>query len=189
MIGNCSYIQPRNESAEAPTMTYSNMDQAQNACARGTRKNVRGKLWRILSLSSVTSALGGFIRSVLGRDTELSYHDRMTWKENGERDLGTDVSVAVLRIASERPDRIASHELLKLAVPAFVVWDREMAKSKPVLLDDYWEQLISSISKNRMVPGNIIREGYATHHPQFGFRITTYGIDFLKKKGFRPYWP
>lgn len=163
------------------------MGQSEKTIARGTRENASGKPGRISSLSAVKSALRGFFRAILGKGVELSDSRQMTWKENGERDLETDVSVAVLRIASEQSDRIASHELLRLAVPGFVVWDKEMAKSRSVLSDKYWEQLISNICKNRMAPGNILREGYATHHPQFGFRITNDGREFLRSKGFKVY--
>lgn len=185
MIGNGSYIQRRDELAEAPTMTFPNMGQPQNAAARNKRKSVPGKSGRFMSLSAFKSALGGFIRALSRREARLSDSPQMTWKENGERDLDADVSIAVLRIASEQSDRIASHNQLRFAVPGFVLWDREMTKSGFVLSDEYWEKLISNIRKNRMKPGNILREGYATYHPKFGYRITNDGREFLMSKGYK----
>lgn len=112
----------------------------------------------------------------------------MTWKENGERDLEADVSVAMLRIAANQSNRVVSDDQLKRLVPGFVVWDSELAKTKPVRSPEFWEEQVSRILNNRMADGNIIRKGYALHHPGWGvFRVTHEGVDFLKKKGFNVY--
>lgn len=35
-----------------------------------------------------------------------------------------------------------------------------------------------------MKPGNMLREGYAVHHPDFGYRISDKGLEFLERKGY-----
>lgn len=115
-------------------------------------------------------------------------HSQMTWKENGERDLEADVSVAMLRIAANQPNGVVSNDELKRAVPGYIVWNMDLAKTEPVRSPEFWEQLICGIFNNRMAHGNIIREGYASHHPDWGlFRITKDGVEFLKNKGFNVY--
>ena len=111
----------------------------------------------------------------------------ITLKENGERDLEADVSIAVLRIASEQPGGSASNWLLKLAVPSFVAFDDEVRKAGDPPPDEFWEEQISQICKNRLEEGNMLRNGYAAHHPDYGFRITDYGREFLRSKGYRGY--
>ena len=109
----------------------------------------------------------------------------ITWKENGERDLEADVSIAVLRIASEQPGGSASHSLLWLAVPAFVAIDDQMRKSGTLPTKEFWADQVSRICKNRLEEGNMLRNGYAAHHPDYGFRITKDGREFLRSKGYR----
>ena len=46
--------------------------------------------------------------------------ETMIWKENDERDLETNVSVAMPRIAANKSNRVVSVEELKMFVPGFV---------------------------------------------------------------------
>ena len=141
--------------------------------------------WRIASLLETVSELWDRIRKGLFGPIDYKRRGDITLKENGERDLDADVGVAVLRIASEQSDNIASYSMLKQAVPAFVKWDHEMMSSRTPPPDEFWENLITSITSNRRAEGNILWNGYATHNPNLGFRITWKGVEFLKKKGYR----
>ena len=100
-------------------------------------------------------------------------------------DLEAEVSLATLRIAARQPDGVASRSLLKLVVPAFVMAaDADKWRSGPIPKSDFWEEAISRICKNRMNPGNMLYEGYAVHHPDFGFRISHKGLEFLEREGY-----
>ena len=101
-------------------------------------------------------------------------------------DLDAAVSLATLRIAARQPDGVASHSLLKQVVPAFVISaDQSKWVSGLIPKSDFWEEAISRIFKNRMEHGNILREGYAVHHPDFGFRISDKGLRFLEREGYK----
>ena len=153
--------------------------------ARAMRETECRRPGRIASALETVAELWDRIRKALFGPIEYKHRGEITLKENGERDLEADVGVAILRIASEQSNNIASYPLLRQAVPAFVEWDQEMMKSRTPPPDEFWENLVSRISQNHMADGNILRNGYATHHPQSGFRITWKGCEFLKKKGYR----
>lgn len=98
--------------------------------ARAMRETESRSLRRIASLLGTVSEFWEHIRNALFGRFEYKHKGEITLNENGERDLEADVGVAILRIASEQPNNIASLPLLRLAVPAFVEWDREMKKSR-----------------------------------------------------------
>ena len=102
------------------------------------------------------------------------------------RDLEAEVSLATLRIAARQPDGIVSHSELRQVIAAFVMSaDPSKWGSTPTPKSDFWEEAISGICKNRMKPGNMLREGYAVHHPDFGFRISDKGLEFLEREGYK----
>ena len=65
--------------------------------------------------------------------------------------------------------------------------ERLMMKSETPPSDEFWEEQISQICKNRLEEGNMLRNGYAAHHPDYGFRFTKVGREFLRSKGYRGY--
>lgn len=154
--------------------------------ARAMRETESGRPGRrIASVLETVAEFWGRIRKAFLGPIEYKHRGEITLKENGERDLEADVGVAILRIASEQSNNIASYPLLRQAVPAFVKWDDQMKKSRTPPPDEFWENLITSITSNRRAEGNILWDGYATHNPNLGFRITWKGVEFLKKKGYR----
>ena len=153
--------------------------------ARAMRETESRRPGRIASALETVAELWDRIRKALFGPIEYKHRGDITLKENGERDLEADVGVAILRIASEQSSNIASYPLLRTAVPAFVEWDHEMMSSRTPPPDEFWENLITSITTNRRAEGNILWNGYATHNPNSGFRITWKGVEFLKKKGYR----
>lgn len=159
--------------------------RSERSSAHAMREIEKRRPGRTASLLENVSEFWDRIWKALFGPVEYKHRGDITFKENGERDLEADVGVAILRIASEQPDNIASLPLLRLAVPAFVEWDQEMKASRTPPPDEFWEKLIDNISRNHLAVGNILRDGYATHHPQSGFRVTWKGCEFLKKKGYK----
>ena len=98
--------------------------------ARAMREAESRRPGRIASVLEAVAEFWDRIRKAMFGPIEYKHRGEITLKENGERDLEADVGVAILRIASEQSDNIASLPLLRLAVPAFVEWDQEMKKSR-----------------------------------------------------------
>ena len=101
------------------------------------------------------------------------------------RDLEAALMLATLRVAA-RLGGVVSHSDLRQVVPAFVMSsDPDKWGSAPIPKSDFWEEAISKMWKNRMEPGNILYEGYGVRHPDFGFRISDNGLQFLEREGYK----
>lgn len=103
---------------------------------------------------------------------------------NANRVTESDVAIATLRIAASRPDRTATFYRLRKELPGYLnlsAADRVQSETRPN--EELWEQLIRNIKSHYESPGNIIYEGYASHVPRVGYRITDAGLRLLKRKG------
>jgi len=96
-----------------------------------------------------------------------------------------DVAFATLQIAAGRTDGTATFHRLKKELPDYLKLSAEdQAQSLTRPNEELWEQLIRNIKSHSDTPGNIICEGYATHVPRVGYRITDSGRRYLKRKGY-----
>lgn len=96
-----------------------------------------------------------------------------------------DVALATLQIAASRPNGTASFRRLKKELPNYLKLSAEdQAQSMTRPNEELWEQLIRNIKSHSDTPGNVICEGYATHVPRVGYRITDSGRRYLKSKGY-----
>lgn len=119
------------------------------------------------------------MRRILGQlreDTMPKSHNRVTEVE---------VGIAVLRIAASRPDGTATFQCLKKEMPDYLNLSHEdQTQSLTRPNEELWEQQIRNIKSHSEAEGNIICEGYATHVPRVGYRITDSGKRYLQKKGY-----
>jgi hypothetical protein len=96
-----------------------------------------------------------------------------------------EVAFATLQIAASRPNGTATYQRLKKELPNYLKLSAEdQAQSLTRPNEELWEQLIRNIKSHSDTPGNIICEGYATHVPRVGYRITDRGRRYLKSKGY-----
>ena len=101
--------------------------------------------------------------------------------------LEADISMAMLKIASERPMGIAEFSLLKKELPAYVnLPGVEVSKPSDNPGDEYWEEQFRKIAANFGKRGNLLSEGHIKKVPDVGFRITSKGRRYLRSKGFVP---
>lgn len=92
----------------------------------------------------------------------------------------TEVALALLRVADQQPNGIATFRRLLVEVPKHLHLspdDHTPAKDSPRRA--HWEHVLRSIKLRADEPGNIIREGYAERIPRVGYRITEAGRAYL----------
>lgn len=97
----------------------------------------------------------------------LTQDDRVT--EN-------QVAFAIVQIAKNRPDGIATFDLRRKEVPNYVklsLDDQAQSQTRPN--EELWEQLIRNIQSHHNSAGNYIREGYLIHVPDVGYQVTDAG--------------
>lgn len=96
----------------------------------------------------------------------------------------TDVALALLRIASEQPEGIATFRRLLVEVPKRLdLSARDVLPARDNPGRCHWEHVLRSIKLHAAEPGNILREGYAESIPRIGYRITDAGRAFLQNPG------
>lgn len=103
---------------------------------------------------------------------------------NGNRTTEFEVALATLRIAASRPDGKATFYRLRRELPQYLnlsAGDMTQSTTRPG--EQLWEQLIRNIKSHSDTPGNIICDGYATHVPRVGYRITDSGRHYLNNEG------
>lgn len=106
-------------------------------------------------------------------------------RKRQDRTTEHEISIAVLRIAAERPDGVATLHMIKRLIPDLLdltAADRVQSTTRPN--EEMWEQQIRNIKSHFDVPGNIIHEGYAKHIPRVGYEITDSGRRYLKREGY-----
>ncbi len=96
----------------------------------------------------------------------------------------TDVAVAVLRIANQQPNDIATFDQIRCEAPGLLnlsTGDRRQSNERPN--EQMWEQLIRNIKSHDKTKGNFICEGYLVHVWGVGYRITDAGRAHLENLG------
>ena len=94
----------------------------------------------------------------------------------------SDVALAALQIAAGQANGVATFHRLKREVPNYVhlsAADHVQSVTRPN--EEVWEQLIRNIKSHYDTPGNFICEGYLTHVPRVGYRITDSGRRYLAR--------
>jgi len=97
----------------------------------------------------------------------------------------TNVAIAVLRIAEQRADGLATFARIKKDAPALLnlsAADQRQSDTRPN--EEVWEQLIRNIKSHYEAEGNFIAEGYLVHVPRAGYRITDAGRAHLRNLGY-----
>ena len=87
-----------------------------------------------------------------------------------------EVAFAIVQIAKARPDGVATFARCKREIPLHLdlsAGDRRRSQTRPN--EQMWEQLIRNIKSHYESEGNYIFEGYLTHIPRVGYRVTDAG--------------
>lgn len=90
------------------------------------------------------------------------------------------VALIAVAIGTERLDGIASYSALRKEVPKrhrLSAMDLIQSKKRP--REKMWEQKIRNIKSHYQSEGNFIYEGYLTHVPRIGYRVTPSGRKLL----------
>ena len=86
------------------------------------------------------------------------------------------VAFAIVQIAKTRPDGVVTFYRAKREVPLHLHLSAgDRARSQTRLNEEMWQQLIRNIKSHHDAAGNYICEGYLTHVPRVGYRITDAG--------------
>lgn len=99
-----------------------------------------------------------------------------------ERATENQIAFAVLQIAANQPNGIATFPRMKRDIPNYInlsAGDRQQSNTRRN--EEIWEQLIRNIKSHDQTPGNFICEGYLEHVPKSGYRITEAGRRFLNR--------
>jgi hypothetical protein len=95
-----------------------------------------------------------------------------------------EVAFATCIIADQQSDGIGRYGRLKREVPNYVTLSAsDVARSKTRRREPTWEQKIRNIKSHYEDEGNYIYEGYLSHIPRIGYRITDKGRNLLRSRG------
>jgi hypothetical protein len=95
-----------------------------------------------------------------------------------------EVAFATCIIADQQSDGIGRFARLKREVPNHVKLSAsDLAPSKTRKWEPTWEQKIRNIKSHSPDEGNYIYEGYLTHVPRIGYKITDKGRRLLRSRG------
>ena len=104
-------------------------------------------------------------------------------KSKPNRSSESDISIAALEVARDRPNGWVSTTQLKKMIPQHVTLTAEdLEDSSTRDGEQLWHQIVGNIVSHRTTEGNIVAEGYAIYIDN-GIRITPAGLDHLKKLG------
>lgn len=87
-----------------------------------------------------------------------------------------EVAFAIVQVAKTRPDGVATFARCKKEVPLHIqlsAGDRARSQTRPN--EEMWQQLIRNVKSHHDQAGNYICEGYLTHIPRVGYRVTDAG--------------
>ena len=105
-------------------------------------------------------------------------------RPKGDRLREAEARILALKIASVRPDRTASTEEIKKAVPAYTELSaRDIAQSKTRLKEKMWQQIVGNVISHKGSHSGLFLNGYARRTPD-GLSVTEKGIDYLNNMGF-----
>ncbi|MBR0964561.1 hypothetical protein JQ554_12440 [Bradyrhizobium diazoefficiens] len=93
-----------------------------------------------------------------------------------------EVAMIAVSIGAARSDGIASYSALRKEVPMrhrLSAMDLIQSKKRP--REKMWEQKIRNIKSHHEAEGNFIYEGYLTHVPRVGYRVTPMGRKLVER--------
>ncbi|MCX7301285.1 MAG: hypothetical protein NTX73_13100 [Rhodobacterales bacterium] len=91
------------------------------------------------------------------------------------------MSKAVLQIASQQPNGVATHQRLRKEIPKLInLTPADLAPSVTRPGEPMWHQIVRNIKSHDKEPGNYIAEGYLEHVPRVGYKITVAGTKHLR---------
>lgn len=94
-------------------------------------------------------------------------------------------ALGVLRIADSRPNGLATLRRCKVEIPNYVnLLASDLAPSQTRPGEPMWHQIVRNIKSHSNDEGNFIYEGYLSHVPRVGYRITNSGASYLRANGF-----
>lgn len=97
------------------------------------------------------------------------------------RKTETEIAVAVMKIAAQQPDQIATFKKCRHQIPNIITLDPEDRAPSPTRSgEQMWEQQIRNIRSHHEADGNYIKEGYLEHIPDTGYKITEKGQKLLE---------
>lgn len=92
------------------------------------------------------------------------------------------IAHAILQIADQQPNGIASYDLIREKLPDIVsLTQDDLAISETRPNESMWHQIMRNIQSHHDQPENYIYEGYLKHVSKTGYRITPKGKNLLKK--------
>lgn len=95
----------------------------------------------------------------------------------------SEISIAALEVARDRPGGWISTRQLKRMIPQYVKLTPEDLEDSPTREgEQMWHQIVGNIVSHRTTTGNIIAEGFAEYVDN-GLRITAAGLAHLKHLG------
>lgn len=94
-----------------------------------------------------------------------------------------DVALAVLVIAAQNPNGIASFDQIRDEGHLYLALDSDdLAQSITRPNEPMWHQKIRNIQSHYQSPGNFIHDGYLVHIPDVGYQITNAGRSRLANR-------
>ena len=103
-----------------------------------------------------------------------------------DRTTENEIGDAILRIANDNRNRIATYPRIREELPLLIDLSREdrcSSVTRPG--EELWEQIVRNIKSNSTKSKNYIFDGYLEHVPRIGYRITPKGesrLKFLEKQ-------
>lgn len=93
-----------------------------------------------------------------------------------DRVTENEVAFAIVQIAKARDNGVATFSRCKREVPLHLELSAaDCARSRTRPNEQMWQQLIRNIKSHHDQEGNYICEGYLTHIPRVGYRVTDAG--------------
>lgn len=94
-----------------------------------------------------------------------------------------EIALAVLQIASQKNNGIATYDDLRGEIPNYVNLDNDdMRDSETRPGEPMWHQIVRNIQSHHDQDDNYINRGFLEHVPRVGYKITAAGHARLTKK-------
>jgi hypothetical protein len=94
-----------------------------------------------------------------------------------------EIAFAVVQIAAMRSDGIATFDRIRNEIPKLVkLRTDDTAQSLTRPNEAMWEQKVRNIKSHYKSEGNFIHDGYLTHVPRIGYRVTPRGLKLAHRR-------
>lgn len=105
-------------------------------------------------------------------------------RPKGDRLREREARVLALKIAAQQPDRTASTEEIKKAVPSYIELSAlDLAQSTTRPREKMWQQIVGNVISHKGSPSGLFINGYARRTPN-GLSVTEKGMVYLNSLGF-----